>query len=241
MPHTILLVDDDREFRSEFKECLEHYKVIEAAGGTEALSLLRKPNEIDLVILDVMLPGASGTDVLKEMKKNAPDLKIVMLTGYSSKDVAIEALKGRADEYIEKPLDIDKTKEIIERLLTGGSGSIGDSQDIHAKIERAKQFARRNAEKKTSLNDVARTVCLSPKYLSRIFKEHAGVGFNEYKLQVKVRRAQELLTRTGLTVDQISYRLGYRNPESFIRIFEKFTRLTPTQFRTKRKKTKKRT
>ncbi len=102
MPYNVLLVDDDKMFREELREALEDYRVVEAANGKEALEILKKPNEIDIVMLDVMMPGLPGTEVLKEIKKISPSLSVVMLTGYSSKDVAIEALKGRADDYIEK-------------------------------------------------------------------------------------------------------------------------------------------
>ena len=57
------------------------------------------------MILDVNMPGSKGTEVLKDIKALYPDLGIIILTGHSSEDVAIEALKGHADEYLEKPLD----------------------------------------------------------------------------------------------------------------------------------------
>ena len=52
MPYNVLIVDDDKDFRDEFRDYLENYEVIEASNGEEALELLRKPNEIDLVILE---------------------------------------------------------------------------------------------------------------------------------------------------------------------------------------------
>ncbi|HQQ05540.1 MAG TPA: response regulator [Candidatus Omnitrophota bacterium] len=232
MPDTILIVDDDAEFRSELHSALDCYDEIEAASGKEAMYLLRKPNQIDLVLLDVMMPGSNGTDVLREMKRYSPRLAIVMLTGYSSKDVAVEALKGHADEYIEKPLDIDKTKEIIERLLQarrGESDAAACGRD--GKIGKVKRFIERNAQKKVTLKDAAQAVFLSPKYLSRIFKQETGMGFNEYKLKLMIERAKDLLAGTGFTISQISDRLGYQNAESFIRIFEKMTGMAPTRFR----------
>jgi len=203
-----------------------------AADGKEAMQILRKPNDIDVVLLDVMMPGLNGTDVLRQMKRLSPALAIVILTGYSSKDVAVEALKGHADEYIEKPLDIEKTKEIIERLLqekrTGKDGCACICED---KIEKVKRFVKRNFQKKVTLKDAAEAVFLSPKYLSRVFKERTHIGFNEYKLRCMLSRSKELLARTGLTVNQISDQIGYQNAESFIRIFEKLTGVTPSGYR----------
>jgi two-component system, response regulator YesN len=232
----ILIVDDDAVFRSELNTALDGYDVIEASNGKDAIQLLRKPNEIDLVLLDVMMPGLSGTEILREMKKLSPHLGIIILTGYSSKDIAIDALKGHADEYIEKPLDIDRTKEIIERLLQDRRGESDVSAcGLDDKIEKVKRYIERNCQKKVTLKDAAQAVCLSPKYLSRVFKESTRTGFNEYKLRFVLEKAKQLLSGTGYTIGQISDQMGYQNTESFIRIFEKLTDLTPTEFRTKYK------
>ena len=68
MREKILLVDDDREFRYEFRECFDEYDIIEASNGDEALQIIQRPNDINVVILDVMMPGLKGTEVLKKMK-----------------------------------------------------------------------------------------------------------------------------------------------------------------------------
>lgn len=234
MVNRILIVDDDSIFRSEFKECFQEYGIAEASSGEEALHILKKPNEIDLVLLDVRMSGMNGIEVLNRMRKFSPKVRIVILTAYGSKDVAVEALRGQADDYIEKPVDIDLTQKLIEGFLGSKRGEAGlDAVDIKGKVERVKDFIRRNALKKVTLEDAAQTVCLSAKYLSRVFREHAKVGFNEYKLSFKIEEAKNFLLHTGYTVEQISDRLGYQNTESFIRQFKKITKKTPTAFRSK--------
>jgi YesN/AraC family two-component response regulator len=232
MPYQVLLVDDDAAFREEFREALEDYVVIEAPDGASALDLLRKPNEIDLVLLDVMMPGMRGTEVLREMKRIAPGLGIVIITGYSSTDVAVEALKGHADDYLEKPVDIEKARRLIAGMLKEKDDGPGiENLDIKGKVERVKLFAERNVDKKVSLEDAAAAVGLSPKYLSRIFKEETGVGFVEYRIEAKIREAQKMLAETGMNVSQIADKLAYENVESFIRAFGKFVGKTPSEYR----------
>lgn len=235
MAEQILIVDDDAEFRSELKDYLEDYEVLEVSDGRQALQLLSKANEIGVVILDVNMPGLSGTDVLREIKKTDPHLGIIILTGYGSKDVAVEALKGHADDYIEKPLSIPSIKESIERLL-GESESDREATDTKAKIEKVKRFIERNCYKKITLKEAAQAICLSPKYLSRIFKQHTKTGFNEYKLNLKINKAKILLKNSGYNINQISDKLGYENTESFIRQFKNHTKNTPTEYRNKIKK-----
>ncbi len=233
MPEKILLIDDDQDFREELKASLDEYDIIEASNGKEALAILRKPNEIDLAILDVVMPGLNGIDVLKEMKRVSPDLSIIMLTGFSSKDVAIEALKAHADDYVEKPPAIDKTRAIIERILESKATVSFPSAGASGKVERIKRFAERNSHKRTCLKDAAAAIFLSPKYLSRIFKQNTGTRFSDFRLEIKINEAKSLLQSTDYNVNQIAERLGYQNAESFIRIFKKLTGSTPTEFRRK--------
>lgn len=232
MSYQILLVDDDAEFREEMRECLSpRYRVVEAASGEEALAIIQQPNAIDLVILDVVMPGLRGTEVLKRLRKYNPDLGIVILTGRSSKDIAIEALKGRADDYIEKPFSMDHFFQTIEKTIrrhdTEGLGGLPGRN----KIERIKRFLERNRDRKVTLADAAQEVCLSQKYLSRIFKERTGMSFNEYRLKLKIDQAKDLLENTDVPVGELAYQLGYKNLESFARIFKKMVGPTPMTYR----------
>ena len=228
MSYQILLVDDDDDFREELCDLLSHYKIIEASSGEQALNIIRKPHALDLVILDVVMPGLRGTDVLKEIKKVSPNLSIIMLTGNSSKDTAIEALKGRADDYIEKPFEPNKFQKTIERILASRRNTGGGNP---GKMERAKNFLKTNYDKKVSLKDVAQELCLSPKYLSRIFKEKTGKGFNDFRLEIKIQVEQDILKSDQVSVQEVADKLGYKNLESFTRIFKKVTGATPTEFR----------
>ena len=232
MAFNVLVVDDDDEFREEFCDFLCDYNVIQASCGQEALDILRKPNEIDVVILDVVMPGLSGTEVLKIIKAENPDLGVIILTGQGTKKTVIEALKGRADDYIEKPVDIPKTQEVIERLLSKRIQPVESPPGgADEKIHKIMQFLDRNYDRRVSLDDAASLVALSPKYLSRLFKEKVGIGFNEYRLKARTEKAIQLLETTDYTVAELSYRLGYENPESFARLFAKVVGATPTEYR----------
>jgi len=239
MTEKILIVDDDNEFREEFKYGLEGYDVLEAGSGEEAIKILKSPNEIDLVILDEKMPGLNGTQVLKFIKSADPDMGVIMLTGFGSKDTVVAALRGKADEYLEKPIDIEKAKRVIESILESRqTDKKPGEEDVSDKIGSVKRFVLRNCFKNVSLADAASSVFMSPKYLSRLFKKNARIGFARFKLNVKMDKAKELLTGTGFTVNQVSEKLGFQNPESFMRIFKKVVRMTPTDYRKKSKSSK---
>lgn len=225
-----MIVDDDTDFRAELREYLSDFRITEAANGEEAIKELKKPNQIDLVILDVMMPGNLGTQVLKDIKKISPGIKVIILTGFSSKDVAIEALKGKADDYIEKPLNIGKLHEVIDQLCTWNNNN---GKDV---MECIKRYTEKNINKNVGLKDAAVSVGLSPKYLSRLFKEKMGIGYNQYKQELRLKRAKDLLDNTEFTIAHISFLLGYENVESFIRRFKALTGKTPSKFRARKGK-----
>jgi two-component system response regulator YesN len=230
MGYTILIVDDDREFRSEFRDILEeYYEVLEASHGEEALQIMKKPNIVDLVVLDIKMPGPQGTEVLKEIKKINPSVYIIMLTGYGSKETIIESLRGNADDFLEKPVRVETALKTIKKFLDK------KQSDINGVIEKIKYFIEKNYNKNISLREASDIVYLSPKYISRLFKESTGMGFNEYKLHLRIDKAKQLLQTTDLHVNEISYKTGYLNVESFIRIFKKLTGTTPNNYRQKAK------
>lgn len=235
MKSKVLIVDDDSEFRSELRDLLMGYDVTEASSGEEALQILKRANEIGVVLMDVQMPGAGGIETLTRIKKTDPNLHIIIATGYGSKDIAIEALKAHADNFLEKPMDPQEIVDAVEEALGRADYGSADPEtvDIDAKIAKVKNFVERNCFKKTSLSDAARSVFLSPKYLSRVFREKAKQTFSQFKIGVKIARAKELLKKNLYNVDHISEKLGYENTESFIRQFKKLTGKTPTEFRKK--------
>jgi two-component system response regulator YesN len=150
---------------------------------------------------------------------------IVILTGYSTKDVLVESLRGHADDFLEKPLKIEATLATIRKLLSR------KQSDVQGIIEKIKYFIEKNYHKNISLVEASDAIHLSPKYISRLFKDSYGKGFNDYKLELKMGKAKELLEKTDLTVNEISYKIGYVNAESFVRMFKKIVKATPSQYR----------
>src|SRR5216684_169772 len=108
----ILIVDDEEVLRDVLDAVLrrEGFEVAMAASGEEALSILDNDDAIDLVILDIMLPGISGIDTLRALRIANPYLPVIVITAYSSIDGAIEAMKHGAFHYIPKPF---KNEEVV--------------------------------------------------------------------------------------------------------------------------------
>ena len=105
----VLLVDDEAEFVETLVKRLRKRKVNTAAvgSGEEALKIL-KEMPIDVVVLDVKMPGMDGIETLRQIKNISPLVEVIMLTGHANMEVAIEGMELGAFDYLMKPMDIDE-------------------------------------------------------------------------------------------------------------------------------------
>ena len=106
----VLLVDDETEFVETFSERLElrDLEISKAFNGEEALQVLETNRTIELVILDVKMPGMDGIETLVEIKKKYPLVEVIMLSGHADVESAIDGMKQGAFDYLMKPCDIDQ-------------------------------------------------------------------------------------------------------------------------------------
>ncbi len=116
----ILVVDDEDALRTVLSSELEGegYKVASAADGSEAIEILKKEG-FDLILLDIKMPNVDGFEVLKFVKENHPDTKVIMLTGFADLKNAIESKKLGAEDFVSKPYDLVDLLTTVERVLSG--------------------------------------------------------------------------------------------------------------------------
>jgi len=105
----ILLVDDEAPFVDTMTKRLTKRKltVFKSYSGEEALETLKENSQIDLVILDVKMPGMDGIETLKEMRREFPLVEVIMLTGHATVETSIEGMRLGAFDYLMKPCDMD--------------------------------------------------------------------------------------------------------------------------------------
>lgn len=113
----VLICDDEEGVRESLKLILEDgYDLSFAATGKEAIEKTKK-EPIDIVILDIKMPKMNGLEILKELKKISPGIKVIIASGYKSVETASEAIKFGASDYIIKPFETSQVLNAIDNTL----------------------------------------------------------------------------------------------------------------------------
>lgn len=118
---TVLVIDDDDQLRTSFCKLLkeEHYAVISAASGEAGIEIA-KQNILDLVILDMRLPGINGMETFKQIKQIDSKLPVIIITAHGTTQIAIEATKLGAYDYVLKPFDVPEMLNLIIQAIEAG-------------------------------------------------------------------------------------------------------------------------
>lgn len=115
----VLVIDDTKNIRILLSTCLElrGYEVITADNGLEALNIINNTNEaIDLIFLDIRMPGISGTEVLKNIKEARMSCSVVIMTAFATVKNAIECTKLGAVVYLQKPFSPDRINIVLDEI-----------------------------------------------------------------------------------------------------------------------------
>jgi len=116
--HSILVVDDETSMR-EFLEVLlskEGYQVSDAKNGKQAVKMILK-NDYDLVLTDIRLGDITGLEVLREAKRKNSNTVVIMISAYSTTEIAVEAMNEGAYDFVPKPFDNNELKQAIQKAL----------------------------------------------------------------------------------------------------------------------------
>jgi len=151
----VLIIDDESGLRDMLVFGLSDrgYLVIPAVSGEEGIEKARH-EAFELVVCDIMMPGKSGVEVLKEIKAIQPDVEIIMATGYATLETAVESMKLGAFDYISKPYGLDQLCLIFEKALErrGLKAQVGKLQELNRM--KSEFLANMSHELRTPMNAI---------------------------------------------------------------------------------------
>jgi AraC-like DNA-binding protein len=223
-----LVVDDDPAVREVLAAGLaDRHTVHTAATGAEALASLRT-HLIAAIILDAVLGDEDGLDLVEPLHVIAP-VPIILLTGHSTEDLAIRAV-GKIARYLKKPVSLPDLRGTLEGVL----GPLGWFADP---ATRARHHVDTTLGDPTSARSVAGAIRLSERHVRRLFRERHGRTLRQYIAAAHLRRAEELLRTTELTIDQVARGAGWTSVPTFVRAFRRAYDLTPREYRQRIRRT----
>ena len=132
----LLLVDDEERFRTTLAKRLKekNFNVADVGSGLEAIDYV-KENPVDIVVLDIKMPGLDGIETLGELKKINSGIEVVLLTGHGTVDTAIEGMKKGAYDYLMKPCEID-------HLILKINGAFEVKKERDTRLKKAEERSR---------------------------------------------------------------------------------------------------
>lgn len=188
MSDNVLIVDDEKSIRKSLEKLLsyEKYQTLSAPDGKAALDIITN-EKVDIVLLDIKMPGIDGIEVLKRIKKRYPALPVVIISGHGTVETAVEATKLGAFDFIEKPIDLDRV------LLTVRNGI------QQGKLEKQNLQLRNRIRGKTRIIGEHETIRNILETIDQVAPTNARVlitGENGTGKELVARRIHELSTRS---------------------------------------------
>lgn len=244
----ILLVEDDADSKLVLAKRLhEHFHVSSAATGDEALLMLKTLN-VDVVICDMQLSGTSGADLCAMIKKSNRTRHIpVILESFDlTGENRIRALQCGADAVFEKPINLQelflqlnnllRTKDVLRDyyMAAGGSGVTAEAlnnTDERFVLTVTNYIYGHLDDPNLSVNNLAQHANVSRTRLYLYMKRLMGQTPSDFILQIKMQEAAKMLQTTDKTSSEISYRLGYCNPNHFSRQFKSYYGVSPSEYK----------
>lgn len=145
MKKIILIADDEKNIRMTLKQCLdsEEYELVLASNGEEVLELLQDKT-FDLILLDIRMPGFSGIEVLRRIRKMECLSAVVIMTAYGTVENAVEAMKLGAVDFISKPFTPKEIRDMVRTVLARQKLDVDTFSTYNKTIEYAKKCIQQN-------------------------------------------------------------------------------------------------
>lgn len=230
-----VLVIDDQPLEGRMisfvleRECPYAKYMGQAYNAVEGIEMAQKSSP-DIVFLDISMPGMDGIEAIAHLRLIRQDMHIVILTAHDGFEYIQRAIRAGANDYLLKPTRPQDIHEAVDRW-SGGEGRIPDDF-----ITTATKFMEAHMEESITLTDVAESMYLSPAHFSRLFCSRTNTTFRAFLNERRLIRARHLLENTDLSVADIAARVGYREANSFTRLFRNAAGMSPSQYRKEHKK-----
>ena len=224
----IVIVDDEPKIRNEIIGVFEN-----AIEALEQLSV----SYADVIITDIKMPEINGLDLINRIREKDENTKIIILSGYSDFSFAQRAIELGVTRYLTKPTNarelIGILEEIEKNIQKPRSEEKQEMKVTNLFVQKAMAYISMNYSQKLTLTKISEQLCITPNYLSELFKKHTGQNVSEYIIDYRLEKACQFLKNPQLRIGEVSEKVGINDVRYFSSMFKKKYNLTPTEYRNK--------
>ena len=246
--HSILIIEDNTDLLQYLTDKFsENFEVFTACNGTAGITSAFD-HVPDLIISDVVLPGVSGKELSKTLKSDVrtSHIPIILLTAQGSLEHQISGVQSLADLYITKPFNFDYLSASVWNLIGNRAllkehftSDISTTEKLTVSKKLDKKFLndfagiveQNLANEKFSVDDICKIIGISRVQLYRKVKALLDCSITDYILNRRLKKATYLLNNESLTISEITYMVGFSNPNYFATVFKAKYGCTPSEFK----------
>lgn len=198
----------------------------------------------DLILSDIQMPGLNGVELLQKIREHDLKVQVVFISGYSDFKYAQAAIRYDCVNYLLKPVyeeDLLQTLELVVKRLRAGEISEPGREDKEEDAETLYFSETRLTEEMLQYmqehyhdltqQQLAERFHLSQSSVSQMIKRRTGKNYTGHLLDIRIRKAQELLRTTNDSIESIAEQVGYNDYFYFVKVFKKATGISPSVFR----------
>jgi DNA-binding response OmpR family regulator len=243
----ILIIEDNTDMRQFIKcDLIKDYEIIEAIDGVEGFKKAVNFNP-DLIISDIMMPRMDGIELCKKIKldERTSHISVILLTARSSRENMLEGLETGADDYLGKPFNSEELKLRIRNIIDTRNKirekfcnmvnlepqSIAVNSVDKKLIEKAIKIIEEHMDDADfNVETFSNLIGMHRVSLYNKIKSLTNLSPREFFTMVRLKRAEQLLKESGLTVTEIAYQVGFKDPSHFSKLFKKQFGVSPKEF-----------
>lgn len=234
---TVVIVEDEYRTRNGIKNLIPrlnpHFQIIgEAEDGIEGIEIVKNLNP-DIVFSDIKMPKINGLKMIEDIKEMGFHPTFVLLTGFANFDYAQQAIRLGVEDYILKPISIEKMKNLLDKLSLKKEEDKeeGKSTSPYSPlIQDIITCINTNYSKHINLNSIARSLHLSSEYISAKFTKETGENFSSFLKRIRIENAKILLIKGNDKIYEVATKVGYDDAKYFSRVFKEYNGISASEF-----------
>ncbi|MEO8853087.1 MAG: two-component regulator propeller domain-containing protein [Ginsengibacter sp.] len=244
---TILIVEDSEDLRFYLKDNLkDQYHIEEATNGKEGWEKIKLLNP-DLIVSDIMMPLMDGVELVRKIKTETltAHIPVILLTSLGSEERQLEGLKAGANDYITKPFTFEILASRIRNLMAQqkllqnrfqrqievNPGEVTITPVDEKFMKQALEIVEKHIDDpEFSVEDFSRDMYMTRITLYRKILSLTGRTPIEFIRLIRLKRAARLLEKSGMSVAEIAYEVGFNNPKNFTKFFKEEFKVPPSQY-----------